>query len=234
MVGLEQSITILLSTIYLEMIKVDIFSLSILSIIYCINDNNITQVSNIHSNAKEKNQMIIEHLKLFQNNFNKLINNKNCLGIYDILSKNIEIWNLNIDWNISYLEAGILKEIRRLEYSTYGLIYNDENCNISVFYDSFEKQKLSGNKPNSIQRIIYYFIRNTLSAYKIVFTKLAEECVISIEKMFMAYHNTIFYLLISIIILLIVFIITYIIKVCYDYSFYQLLFLYYYHIERNN
>ena len=232
MVGLEQSITILLSTIYLEMIKVDIFSLSILSIIYCINDNNITQVSNIHSNAKEKNQMIIEHLKLFQNNFNKLINNKNCLGIYDILSKNIEIWNLNIDWNTSPLQAGILKEIRRLEYSTYGLIYNNESCNISVFYDSFEKQKLSGNKPNSIQRIIYYFIQNTLSAYKNVFTKLAEECVISIESMFMAYHNIIFYLLISIIILLIVFIISYIIKVCYDYSFYQLLFLYYYHIEK--
>ena len=82
------------------MIKLDIYSQAILSIIYCINENNKTKISSIHSQAKTKNKMTIQHLKLFQGIINKIINSKNCQGIADILKEEIKMYVLNIDWTI--------------------------------------------------------------------------------------------------------------------------------------
>ena len=237
MIGFEQSKAILRATIYLEMIKVDIYSQAILSIIYCINDNNNTKISNIHNEAKNKNKMTLEHLKLFLESIYSIVNNKNFKEISNILNQKFNIYNLNLDWTILPNNVSILQEIRKLSFITYGLTYNNESCDINAIYE-FSKEGEENyhynytNKSSTIQKIFFYFMRNTLSGYRIILNNLIMECGLAIRDMFLEVQTIIFYLLICIIVFLIIFVIFYNIKACLDYSYYQLLFLYYYNIEK--
>ena len=240
MVGFQLSETVLKTTIYLEQIKVDIYVQAILSIISCINDEKIYSKSSIllHSEAISKNRMTIEHLKILQNNINIIFNNKYCKEITKILKEKLSVYYLNLDWTISEEKVDILEEIRKMSYKTYGLAYNNETCQINKFYKFNETGNnfyIQGNpeESNTMQKTFYYFLRNTLLRYKTSFDKLSEECSITIEKMFFNYQNILFYLLIFIIIILLIFIITYIFKICFDYSYYHLLFIYYYNIENS-
>ena len=235
--GFSLSATVLKTTIYLEMIKVDIYEQAILSILYCINESyNWTKLSLIHSEAESKNKLILEHLKILQDNINSIFNNKYCKGIANIIKEKFFIYHLNLDWTITEVKADILEEIRQLSYKAFGLVYTNEVCQLSTFYDfiqigpSIIKQK-GINESNNMQQILFYFLNNILRRYKSSFDKLSEESVISIQKIFFNYQNTLFYLLIILIILLLIFIILYIIKVFWDISYYQLLFMYYYNIE---
>ena len=75
--GFSLSATVLKTTIYLEMIKVDIYEQAILSILYCINESyNWTKLSLIHSEAESKNKLILEHLKILQDEFLSLSDEK--------------------------------------------------------------------------------------------------------------------------------------------------------------
>ena len=237
LLGFSLSATVLKTTIDLEIIKVDIYEQAILSIIYCINESyNWTKLSLIHSEAYSKNKIIIEHLKILQDNVNSIFNNKYCKGITNILKEKFFVYHLNLDWTISEVKVDILEEIRQLSYKAFGLIYSNEVCQINTFYDfiqigpSIIKQK-EINEANNMQQILFYFLNNILRKYKTSFDKLSEECVISIQKIFFNYQNSLFYILIILIILLLIFIILYIIKIYWDISYYQLLFTYYYNIE---
>ena len=238
-VGFSLSSIVLKTTIYLEMIKVDVYEQAILSIIYCINESyNWTKISLIHSEAEFKNKIIIEHLKILQDNVNSILNNKYCKEIANILNEKFIVYYLNIDWSVSELKVDILEEIRKLSYRTYGLVSSNEVCQINTFYDfiqigpSIVKQK-EINGANDMQKTLFYFLNNILKRYKASFDKLSEECVISIQKIFFNYQNTLFYLLIFLVILLLILIILYIIKIFLDFSYYQLLFMYYYNIEND-
>ena len=236
-IGFSLSITVLKIIIYLEMIKVDIYELAILSIIYCINENNNwTQLSFIHSEAKSKNKMIIEHLKILQDNINSILNNKYCKEIANILKFKFPVYSLNLDWTISEEKIDILKEISKLSYKVYDLTYSTEICQINTFYNYIELGPSiiltrEVNEANNMQKLLFYFLNNILSRYRVTFGKLSEECLGSIEKIFFNYQNIILSFLIILIILLLVFVILYIIKVYWDFSYYQLLFIYYYNIE---
>ena len=162
-VGFSLSITILKTIIYLEMIKVDIYEQAILSIIYCINENNNwMQLSSIHSEAKSKNKMINEHLKILQDNINSIMNNKYCKEITNILNFKFPVYSLNLDWTISAENVDILKEIRKLSYKAYDLTYSTEICQINTFYNYIElgpsiiKIK-EVNEANNIQKLLFYF-----------------------------------------------------------------------------
>ena len=236
-VGFSLSATVLKTTIYLEMIKVDIYEQAILSIIYCINENyNWTKLSLIHSEAEQKNKIIIEHLSILQDNVNSILNNKYCKEIANILKEKFFVYYLNLDWSVSEVKADLLEEIRKLSYKAYGLVSSNKVCQIDTFYDFIQigpsiinLKKM--NEANDMQKILFYFLNNILIRYKASFDKLSEECVTTIQKIFFNYQNTLFYLLIILIILLLIFIILYIIKVFWDISYYQLLFMYYYNIE---
>ena len=236
MIGFEKNRTVLKAIIYLEMIKLDIYSQAILSMIYCIDEKNENRLSNIHSQAKNKNKMTIQHLKLFQEIINNIINNKYCQGIADILKEEIIMYYLNLDWSIEESKVHLIEEIRKLTFITYHLTYNDENCyineiyNFSYYGEEFYKKNYI-NRSNIMQRIVYYFTRNSLVGYRNNLNKLVEDFGNTIEKMFITYQNIIFYLLICIIVFLIIFLVFYIIKVCLDYYYYQLLLLFYYNIE---
>ena len=237
MLGFSLSATVLKTTIYLEMIKVDIYEQAILSLLYCINESyNWTKLSLIHSEAESKNTIILEHLKILQDNVNSIFNNKFCNGITNILKEKFFVYHLNLDWTISEVEVDILQEIRQLSYKAFGLVYTNDICQINTFYDfiqigpSIIKQK-ELNQANNMQQILFYFLNNILKRYKSSFDKLSEESAISIQKIFFNYQNTLFYLLIILIILLLIFIILYCIKSIWDTSYYHLLFMYYYNIE---
>ena len=233
MIGFEQSQALLRAIIYLEMIKVDLYSLSILSMIHCINEKYNIRLSDFQSNKIIGNIKILEHLKLYEDNFNNIINNKDCLGISKILNKRFFMYTLDIDWNVSTSETSILKEIRGLSFKKYELLNNNETCNTTLFryIGGNETKEISEIKANVMEKLFYYFIRNSLDGYRKIFNDLNVESANTIEKMFSSYQRTLLCLLICIIIILVVFVIFYVIKACYDYSYYQLLFLYYYHIE---
>jgi len=238
-IGFSLSITVLRTIIYLEMIKVDIYEEAILSIIYCTNENkDWKQLSFIRSESELKNKMIIEHLKILQYNINLIFNNKYCKEIANILKDKFSVYYLNLDWTVSEEKIDIIEEIRKLSYITYGLASTSEICQIDIFYDYIELgpsivQKKEVNEANNLHRLLFYFLNNILSRYKVSFDKLSEECVISIEKIFFNYQNLLLYLLIVLVILLLIFIILYVIKVFWDFSYYNLLFIYYYNIEND-
>ena len=237
-IGFEASKNVLKTTIYLEMLKIDIYVQGILSITYCINEiENITDISNIHSEAKLKIKSTLDHLKILQNQINIIVNNKNCLGIINILENKLEIKGLNEDWSISKNDIDLMEELRSLTFKLDSLTNTTEICNItSNFYKfSYFTSDIykSGNSPkaNDIQKIIYYFLSNTFNSYKITFDQLLEESVTTIEKLWNIYQNNLYNIIIAIGIIVIIFIVIYIVKKCFDYSYYKLLFLYYYNIE---
>jgi hypothetical protein len=176
--GFEASKNVLKTTIYLEMLKIDIYVQGILSIIYCINENEeITDLLNIHSEAKLKIKSTLDHLKILQNQINIIVNNENCLGILNILESKILIYNLNEDWNISQVNIDLMEEIRSLTYKLETLTNTTETCNITyTFYefddftsDIYNSGKFS--KANEIQKVFYYFLSNTFQSYKSTFDK---------------------------------------------------------------
>ena len=234
--GFEKSQALLKSMIYLEMIKVDIYSLSLLSMIYCLNDTYVYKLSDIHKDEIIKKKKVLEHLKLFQETINSIINDKNCLGISKILNKRFKINTLNIDWSVLESKTSFLEEIRKISFKIYELINNNQTCDLDFikYFNKDEKNiKNYDFKANNMEKILFYFLNNSLRVFRIIFNELIIECEDTILKMFSNYQIKLIYLLISIIMVLVLFVIFYIIKACYDYSYYQFLFLYYYHIEND-
>ena len=129
---------------------------------------------------------------------NSIINDKNCLGISKILNKRFKINTLNIDWTVLESKTSFLEEIRKISFKIYELI---------------------NNKANNMEKILFYFLNNSLRVFRIIFNELIIECEDTILKMFSNYQIKLIYLLISIIMVLVLFVIFYIIKACYDYSF---------------
>ena len=235
--GFEETKNVLLATIYLEMLKVDIYSEAILSFLYCIyENNNLIELSSIHMEAKESLKNTLNHLKELQNHINIILKNKNSVRIFKIIEERFLINILTNDWDCTNKKVDILEEMRRLSYVVYSLTSSNETCNISLFYELSEKgnnlfRQTYKENANEIQKIAFYFFSNILTNYRDTFDRLSNECAISLENMWKYYQNILFYLLISINIILLFFIISYIIKVCFDFSFYQLLFFYYYNNE---
>ena len=235
--GFTQTKSVLKATIYLEMLKIDIYVQAILSIIYCINEKeNITDISSVQSESKLKIKSTLEHLKILQDQINIILNNKNSARIINILQEKRNIYILSDDWTPSIENVELLSEIRSLSYKLYDLSNTNQMCDLITFYE-YEKsgQEIFINgmvdKANDIQKIIFYFLKNIFSAYKSTFDELSEESANTIEKMWVNYQYIIYCLLFSVVLLMIIFIIIYIIKINFDFSFYQLLFLYYYNIE---
>jgi len=236
-IGFSLSATVLRISIYLQMIKVDIYEQAILSILYCINESyNSTNLSLIHSEAETKNKITLEHLKILKDNVDSILNNKYCKGIADILKEKFIVYYLNLDWSASIVKSDLLEEIRKLSFRTYALVSSNQTCQINTFYDFIQIGRSIVNlkkmdEVNDIQKILFYFCNNILKTYKANFDILSEECVTTIQKIFFNYQNSLFYLLIILIILLLIFIILYTIKIFWNISYYQLLFMYYYNIE---
>ena len=233
--GFEISKNILKATNLLEMLKIDIYVLGILSITYCINENeNFTDISNIHSEAKLKIKSTENHIKLLQDQLNIIINNKLCSQFFNILHNKIYIYNLNEDWTSSFEKVELIEELRSMSFKIFSLSYSNEICNISsIFFENIKSKADNGylQKANEIQKNVYYFLRNLLTSYKEIFNNLSEESVITIEKLWENYQFHLYIMLISLIIIIFLLIIIYMIKVYFDYLFYQLLILYYYNID---
>ena len=234
--GYDNAKNILNSSNYFEMLKVDVYCEAILSIIYCVYENDeILNIKELQNMAKKRLIIILEHLKLLQDQINIILNNKDSIRIFEIIEERILINTLESDWNVTHKKVDILDEIRSLSYNIYGLTSIDGKCDIQLFYDYFikkgEKFNASKKNANNIQKIFFYFASNILDNYKKTFDRLSEEFVYSLENIWKNFINYLLILIFLILLIIISFIVVYIIKVCYDFSYYQLLFLYYYYIE---
>ena len=236
--GFEASKNVLQILIYLEIIKVNIFIQGFLSITYCINGTeDIIDKDNIHGLVKAKIESTLYNLKLLQEQINIIINNKYCNEIMKLFQKENQFFNLNDDWNYTISNLTLMEELRSLSYKIDSLTNSTDTCNVSSsFYlyqninsELYKSGKLSA--ANEVQKIFYYFIRNLLTQYKIIFDELSEEIADAIEKIWYNYQYILMILLIFMSLLITIFLILYIIKICFDFSYYQLLFIYYYNIE---
>ena len=177
-----------------------------------------------------------EHLKIFQDHINIILNSKESAGIFKIIEERMLINVLESDWQISQKRVDILEEIRRLSYIVSSLGNQDEYCKINLFYEYFENKEefLKSNLEysNEIQKIFFYFESNLLINYKKTFGRLSEESINSLANVLNNYTFNLLLLLSSLVFLLIFFFLSYTIKICNDYSYYKLIFLYYYYIEK--
>jgi len=239
MEGYKENKSVLSASMYLEMLKIDIYVEAILSLIYCIDEShNISRISTIHEESRIKLNNIINHLKLFQNQIRTILKNKETVGIFETIEERFLINILANDWTIFNDKVDILYEVRKLSYLLYGLTTSNEACNITLFYQYLEKgQKIYEEgytqEANIIQKVVFYFFMNIFYNYQKTFDKLSNECLISLAHMWMNFQNTIIYLLVIIQLFLCIVILIYIIKMKFDYSYYKFLFLYYYNIEND-
>ena len=237
MKGYKENKNVISASMYLEMLKIDIYVQAVLSLIYCVDENhNVSRISLIHEEATIKLNNIINHLKLFQNQISIILNNKETLGIFETIEERFLINFLANDWTISKLNVDILYEVRRLSYVLYSLTTSNDTCNLTLFYQYLEKghkiyEEGYTKKANDMQKIAFYFFMNIFYNYQKTFDQLSNECLIALNNMWMNFQNIIMYLLIIIQVLTYIFIIFYIIKIKFDYSYYKILFLYYYNIE---
>ena len=238
MISFQQSKNIFEAMMNLEMLKSDIYMHAVLSILYCINElESYTDIKDIKLEEEQKMDLTMKHIKEFQNKVGIIINNKISSKFINILYEEYTIKNLNDDWSISEEKINLMNEIRSFSYKIYELLNASDVCNISnTFYkykeinsEIFEKGKVT--RANEIQKIFYYFLTNIFTTYKAFFDKLLEESANIIQDVWDNYQKIPLFLIFSTNLLMITFIILYIIKVCFDYSYYQLLFLFYYENE---
>jgi hypothetical protein len=235
--GYRELKSVFIASMYLGMLKVDIYVQAIISLIYCIDEShNITRIAIIHEEAKIKLDNIINHLKLFQTQIRIILKNKETVGIFETIENRFLINILASDWTTSNKNVDILYEMRRLSYVLYDLTNTNDSCNLTLFYEYLQKghkiydEGYTG-EANGMQKIAFYFFMNIFSNYQKTFDQLSNECLTSLDNMWINFQNNILYLLIIIQILIYSLIIFYIIKIKFDYSYYKILFLYYYNIE---
>ena len=239
----KENLHVLSIAIDFEMLKVDIYVHSILTLIYCINEDKITdpnRKSVMIMIQKMKLAMLIKDLNLVQDEISIILNNKNSFSIFSSIEERFLIKSLENDWEKSNRTVDLLEETRRLSYVIGSALESeDDKCNFSIFYE-ISKEGYEGfkgskdKKPSFKQKLLFYFIYNIFTAYKNSFDKLSDECSSALEIMWKEYQNVHLYLVIAILSALFAFIIIYFIKYCLDNSFYQLLFLYYYNIENEH
>ena len=229
-----QSNNVFTATIFLEMLRIDIYQYTILSLFNCIKGNiSSLEILDIHSEAEIKFQDIFDHIKFLQDRINRIILNENHVGIYDVIKQKFTINILNNDWTISQKKIHFMEEIRRIAYITYDLRIKNDSCNISAFYEYLNKGQdffKNGeiNEANGSQKIFFYFFNNIFDNYKGIFNKVLEKSSNTLLFLGDAFIKKLLDLAIDILIISIIFILIYFIKYYYDYSYYQILFLYYF------
>ena len=229
-----QSNYIFTSAIILEMLRIDIYQYTLLSLFYCIDVNiSLMGISNIQSNSEIKFHEILEHVKLLQDKINIIINNDLHVSFYDIIKQRFLVNVLNNDWTISQKNVDLMEEIRRIAVLTYDLRVKNDSCNNVTFYkylnkgsDIFKNGEV--NEAKGIEKIFFYFFSNIFVNFKDIFNKLTEEAIKILIFLGYIFLIKLLYYVIGILIISIIFIIIDIIKFYYDYSYYQILFLYYF------
>ena len=232
-----QSSNVFNAVIILEMLKIDIYHYSLLSLFFCL-DENLTPADKLKINeeAEIKLHETLDHIKILQDKVNIIINNKLHVSFYDILKQRFIIKILNNDWTIFEKKTDLINEVRKLSYITYDLRFKNNSCNIQTFYEYLNKGTeiyINGevNEANGIEKSFYYFFNNIFVNYRDMFKKLIEEAIKILIYLGYIFLIKLLYYVIGILIISIIFIIIYLIKFYYDYSYYQLLFFYYYIIK---
>ena len=235
--AINENLKVLEFTINLEILKVDLYLEAILSLHYCIiEQQNTIMKFVIPEIQKTKLDEMMDHLNQIQNHIETILNNKNSFSIFQVIEDRFTIASITDDLSIIRNKTDLLEEMRRLSYVIGNTITDsDDRCEIEMIYEysirGNDKDFFKDYKPTYKQKLFFYFVYNALINYKTTFESLSEECDSSLLKMWNIYEKTQMYFIVSVIIDLLIFFVIFCIKYCFDTSFYQLLFLYYYKIE---
>ena len=102
--------------IHVKYVQADILLIIIDALDKIIKIENITDISNIHTEAKLKIKSTMDHVKGLQDQINIIVNNKYCSEILKILEEKFEISTLNDDWTETKEKVDFLEEIRSLSF----------------------------------------------------------------------------------------------------------------------
>ena len=239
LIAINDNLKVLDVTINFEVLKVDIYLEAILSLHYClIEKKDEIKKKQIPEIQKTKLTDLMNQLNRIQEHVNIILNNKKSLGIFKVIENNFYIITLENDWRSNKRKSDLLYETRRLSYIISNAINDDkEICNMDLLYefsitDIMYTMNNDLSPPTQKQKLFFYFVANILNTYKKSFENLSKECVSSLLKMWNVYEKIQMYFIHCAMFTLFIFFIIFCVKYCLDTSFYQLLFLYYYNIEK--
>ena len=195
--SINDILKILDMTINFEILKVDVYLEAVLSLDYCINEKNEIKKVLIPDVQRTKLTELMNHIKRIQDHISIITNNKNSLGIFNIIEEEIYIITKEDDWVSNIRKTDLISEIRRLSYIIGNAINNyDDTCDIDIIYEfsilhneQSDKNQLPPHLTQK-QKLFFYFAYNALNTYKKTFEKLSEEYSSSLLKMWKIYETT--------------------------------------------
>ena len=238
--GFSTSKNIVEEIVYFERLQLDLYAQAILSIIICLNEKiNLTSYDNIQAGAERQLKYTKINLRKLQEKLTIMNNNKSIKKILDIFYGPIFIQRLNNNWNIDNItKDSLLDEIRYLTYNMQSLSnknYNDI-CNWDIFKYLDDEIKLNEikkpiEKPNDFSKLVFYFFSNFIFNFNEKFDQITIQNNLILNKIMSSYLWKILYLNLIIAFIFIVLLIFFRIKIYFDYSACEFLFMHYFNIR---
>ena len=231
--------------IYLEEIKADIFTGSVIVMSQClrIQANDIpTGLNDISLQLAIKGMDLMTHISSFEKQLNLINDNSLLSRIRLLLYKNITIENLNQDWSKKVETSYLIKEINYFGYllntaaqSAYNVTCNfEENFFLlAVVNDTSQIYEITKMETSFNQKFIYYVLENIIYEIQPVIVEILEELTVALLKTLDLYMNKVVIIYICLLLLIIAIEIIFLIKNKSEIHFMKQIFVFLYNYENN-
>ena len=220
------------TAICIEMLKIDLYVQAISSLVICLNDRTFTSKGKTQFMSSKKIETIIDDLTKLHNTIDIIYDNKKYKNIFKIYYQEFSIYNLNNDWDVKESKTNLLDEIRHLSYKLQVLSSGNyaNKCKMNQIINFGEGKK--DGEPNDYIKVFFYFYRNILFSFKPKFDELTDEIVLAIKNIMLHYDDNLIIINIYIFIIFVFLVLCSRFKSNLDSSFYEYLFMNYYHINK--
>ena len=238
--------------IYLEEIKSDIYTSSIIVLSQCLRtkENDLpTGLSEYNLQLAIKSSDLMTHLSNFEKQLKLTQNNNLSSNIIDFLYENITIYNLNPDWSSKIEESYLLKEINYFSYllneqSTQKKENNkcDFENNIYILFLNFSKNSdslskyiynLNKNETSFNQRLLYYILINEIYTINPILSNILDEIIIVQVKVMDTYLAKIIGINSALLLLIVLKEFLILLKSKLDINFIKYIFIFLYEYDQN-
>ena len=230
--------------IFLEEIKTDIYTGSMVVISQClrINSNDTpTGMNNMFFQLAIKGQDLMTHINSFEKQLILIKDNSLLSNIRKLLYKNITIEHLNIDWSTKTNQSYLFNEIN---YFAYLLNIASQTLEITCDFDSTffllseledtrEIYERTHQESKFNQKFIYYVLKNIIYEIQPVIMDIIEELMIALISTFRSYLDIVIVIYICLFIIVIAIEVIFLIKNKSDIYFIKQVFLFLYNYENN-
>ena len=233
------------SLIFLEEIKADIYTGSMIVISQCLRLETNDIPSGLNDMALQlyiKGQDLMTHLNSFEKQLN-FINDDDLLEVVrKLLYKNITVLHLNKDWSQKVESSFLINEINYFTYllitasGSYDITCDFENnfFLLGLVNDTSEIYEICKKETSFNQKFIYYVLQNIIYEIQPVIIEILDQIMIALIKKLNVYLNRVIIIYICMFALIIAIEIIFSIKNNSDISFFKQIFLFLYNYENKD